>query len=157
MILKRYSPVLEVSSSLISLIHVQCLIKQWKGSHWLCLPNREDVLMTFSSSPMALVVLFFPLFPSSATRMKESGDYRSILPDPRGPFSLQKCLCLRVWQETGSVGSFEGFSHSSVESTERRLQIPLLFFFLRIVSILISWLDVLLSSCHIWTFILKHS
>ncbi len=61
-----------------------------------------------------------------------------------------------VWQETGSVESFEGFSHSSMEATEQRVQIPDLAFFLRTLSILASWLAVLLFSCHTWTFIYKH-
>lgn len=46
--------------------------------------------------PPALVVLFFPLFPSSASSMEERGDYHSILLDPRGPVSFQTLLCVCV-------------------------------------------------------------
>lgn len=100
--LRLFEAILPSSGSFhLPRLSVQYHIMQWKGSHQLYLPNREAVLeivyiLSRWSSPVALVVLFFPLFPSSASSMKENGDYRSILLDPRGPFSFQTWLCLCV-------------------------------------------------------------
>lgn len=67
------------------------------------------ILSSHWDSPPALVVFFFPLFPSSAASMKERGDYHSILLDPRGPVSFQTLLCLCVCgRKRGRLGPLKG-------------------------------------------------
>lgn len=58
-----------------------------------------------------------------------------------------------VWQETGSVGSSEGFSHSFAETAERRVQIPDLAFLSYLIHSFFMTVYVLLTHMGI---VLKH-
>lgn len=112
------------------------------------------ILSSHWDSPPALVVFFFPLFPSSAASMKERGDYHSILLDPRGPVSFQTLLCLCVCgRKRGRLGSSKGFSHSSAETAERRVQIPDLAFLSYLIHSFFMTVYVLLTHMGI---VLKH-